>query len=306
MAIPDFQSIMLPLLELSGDGEIRHVGAAVDKLALGFSLTDAEMNELLPSGKKPRFRDRVSWAAHYLKKAGLLESPKRAHYRITDRGRSVLADSPPKIDVKFLDQFDEFVDSRTQRRKDPSRIDRSGVQPVIPPTNTPDEALQDAYQTLRSSLVAEVLDAVRKSPPTFFEKLVVDVLVRMGYGGSHQEAGQAIGKSGDEGIDGIIKEDRLGLDIIYIQAKRWESVVGRPEVQKFAGALQGQRARKGVFITTSTFSREATQYAAKIETKIILIGGEQLAELMFDHGVGVSTDATYAVKRIDADYFSDE
>ena len=227
MAIPDFQSIMLPLLELSGDGEIRHVSAAVDTLALGFALTDAEMNELLPSGKKPRFRDRVSWAAHYLKKAGLLESPKRAHYRITASGRGVLADSPPKIDVKFLEQFDEFVDSRTQRRKDPSRIDRSGAQPVVPPTSTPEEALQDAYQTLRSSLVAEVLDAVRKSPPTFFENLVVDVLVRMGYGGSRQEAGQAIGRSGDEGIDGIIKEDRLGLDIIYIQAKRWESVVGR-------------------------------------------------------------------------------
>ena len=210
------------------------------------------------------------------------------------------------IDNKFLEQFDEFVDFRTSRREDSSPIDGTDEQPVVPPTNTPEEALQEAYQTLRSSLAAEILDTVKKSPPGFFEKLVVELLVRMGYGGSLQEAGEVIGKSGDEGIDGIIKEDRLGLDIIYIQAKRWEGVVGRPDVQKFAGALQGQRARKGVFITTSTFSKEATQYAANIETKVILIGGDRLAEFMIDHGVGVTTDATYEVKRIDADYFSDE
>jgi restriction system protein len=306
VAIPDFQYIMLPLLELARDGESHQVSEAVDTLARRFSLTHDEMNELLPSGKQPRFRNRVNWAATHLKKARLLESPRRGHVRITDRGRSVLANSPGMIDNKFLEQFDEFVDFRTSRREDSSPIDGSDKQPVIPATNTPEEALQEAYQTLRSSLVAEILDAVKKSPPGFFEKLVVDLLVRMGYGGSHQEAGQAIGKSGDEGIDGIIKEDRLGLDIIYIQAKRWESAVGRPEVQKFAGALQGQRARKGVFITTSTFSKEATQYAANIETKVILIGGDRLAEFMIDHGVGVTTDATYEVKRIDADYFSDE
>ena len=170
----------------------------------------------------------------------------------------------------------------------------------------PEDALQSAYQTLRNSLAADLLDQVRRSSAAFFERLVVDVLVRMGYGGSRKEAGEAIGRAGDEGIDGIIKEDRLGLDIIYIQAKRWESTVGRPEVQRFAGALQGKRARKGVFITTSSFSREAIDYAASIDTKVILLSGAQLAELMIDHGVGVATDATYELKRLDADYFPEE
>ena len=264
------------------------------------------MDELLPSGKQPRFGNRVNWAATHLRKAGLLESPRRAHFRITDRGRSVLADSPPMIDIKFLNRYPEFVDFRTSRPEESSTTGGSDVKPVVAPASTPEETLQDAYQTLRSSLAAEILDAVKSSPPGFFEKLVVELLVGMGYGGSLQEAGEVIGKSGDEGIDGIIKEDRLGLDIIYIQAKRWESVVSRPEVQKFAGALQGQRARKGVFITTSTFSKEATQYAANIETKVILIDGDRLAEFMIDHGVGVTTEDTYELKRIDADYFSDE
>ena len=303
MAIPGFQSLMLPLLKLASDGKTHQVSEAVDELARQFSLTHDEMNELLPSGKQPRLRNRVNWAATYLKKGGLLESPRRARIRITDRGRSVLAKPPAMIDIKFLEQFDEFVDFRKSTRDDPLRPDGNEGKPA---PNTPEEALLDAYQMLRASLATDVLDAVKKAPPEFFERLVVDLLVQMGYGGSHQEAGQAIGKSGDEGIDGIIKEDRLGLDIIYIQAKRWESVVGRPEVQRFAGALQGQRARKGVFITTSSFSREATQYAATIETKVILIGGDRLAEFMIDHGVGVTTDATYEVKRIDADYFSDE
>ena len=172
--------------------------------------------------------------------------------------------------------------------------------------DTPEESLQDAYLVLRKNLADDLLETVKKSPPEFFERLVVDLLVRMGYGGSRQEAGEAIGRSGDEGIDGIIKEDRLGLDIIYIQAKRWEGSIGRPEVQKFAGALQGQHARKGVFITTSKFSGEATEYAANIGTRVILIGGAQLAELMIDHGVGVTTEATYELKRIDSDYFPDE
>ena len=174
------------------------------------------------------------------------------------------------------------------------------------PADTPEEILQDAYGTLRKNLADDLLETVKKSSPEFFEHLVVDLLVRMGYGGSQQEAGEAIGRSGDEGIDGIINEDRLGLDIIYLQAKRWESVVGRPEVQKFAGALQGQRARKGVFITTSTFSREATEFTANIETKIILIDGSQLAELMIDHGVGVATEDTFELKRIDLGYFSED
>ena len=244
----------------------------------------------------------MTWARTYLKKAGLLEDPKRGEFRITERGRQVLAGGHGSIGVRFLEQFEEFKKFKTARR-----IPRPEAAAKLDlPEETPEEALQAAYQTLRNSVASDLLDQVRRSSPAFFERLVVDVLVAMGYGGSRTEAGQAIGHAGDEGIDGIIKEDRLGLDIIYIQAKRWENTVGRPEVQRFAGALQGKRARKGVFITTSSFSREARDYADNIDTKVILITGTRLAELMIDYGVGVTTDATYEVNRIDADYFDDE
>ena len=297
MAIPDYQSIMRPLLELAGDTETHRVHDAVDRLAQRFGLTEEERRELTPSGRVSRFHNNLTWARTYMKKAGLLEDPKRGEFRITERGKQALADGNRAIDAKFLAQFEEFRAFKTTRRP-PSGGDF--------PLETPEEALQTAYQTLRKSLAVDLLDQVKRSSPAFFERLVVDVLVSMGYGGSREEAGEAIGKAGDEGIDGIIKEDRLGLDIIYIQAKRWENTVGRPEVQRFAGALQGKRARKGVFITTSAFSREAIDYAANIDTKVILIAGTQLADLMIDHGVGVTTDATYELKRIDADYFPDE
>ena len=306
MAIPGYQSIMLPLLELAGDGETRQFRKAVDILAQHFALTDDEAREPLPSGRQTRFHNRVSWARSYLTKAGLLESPKTGFFRITDRGRNILAGKPSEINNEFLEQFEEFKRFfRQPRRTQAPPIDATELGDRIS-ADTPEESLQDAYLALRKNLADDLLETVKKSPPEFFERLVVDLLVHMGYGGSRQEAGEAIGQSGDEGIDGIIKEDRLGLDIIYIQAKRWEGVIGRPEVQKFAGALQGQRARKGVFITTSMFSREATEFAAKIDTKVILIGGAQLAELMIDHGVGVTTEATYELTRIDSDYFPDE
>ncbi len=305
MPIPDFQSLMLPLLELAADGETRHRRQTYDILAQRFNLTEDEKREILPSGRQPRFVNRINWARSYLTNAGLLESPKRGYFRITERGREVLAGKPSAINIKFLEQFEEFKSFQQRRRQPSLQVGET------PPTNgdqedTPEETLQDAYLVLRKNLAGELLTAVLESPPSFFEQLVVDLLLRMGYGGSRQEAGEAIGRSGDEGIDGIIKEDRLGLDIIYVQAKRWESVVGRPDVQKFAGALQGQRARKGVFITTSTYSREAMAFAANIETKIILIDGDKLAELMIDHGVGVTTEETYEVKRIDSDYFPDD
>ena len=305
MPIPDFQTVMLPLLELAGDGETRHRRQAYDPLAQRFSLTEDEKREVLPSGRSLRFHNRVQWARSYLTNAGLLESPRRGYFRITERGRDVLTEKPSAINIKFLEQFEEFKSFRDRRRKTSSQVgaiekDDSSQE------ETPEEILQEAYLVLRKNLAGELLEAVMESSPSFFEQLVVDLLIRMGYGGSRQEAGEAIGRSGDEGIDGIIKEDRLGLDIIYVQAKRWENVVGRPDVQKFAGALQGQRARKGVFITTSTFSREAMAFAANIETKIILIGGDKLAELMIDHGVGVTTEETYEVKRIDSDYFPDD
>ena len=234
-----------------------------------------------------------------MKKAGLLEDPKLGQFRITERGREVLADKPVTINKKFLQRFDEF---NKFIGKQPSEPDPVQSEPEL----TPEQALHALYQTLRTSLAADLLEQVKQASPAFFERLGVDVLVGMGYGGSRREAGEAIGGAGDEGIDGIIKEDRLGLDVIYIQAKRWESTVSRPEVQKFAGALQGKKARKGVFITTSSFSSEAVAYAASIDIKVILIAGTQLAELMIDHDVGVTTEATYQLKHIELDYFSEE
>lgn len=303
--IPDYQSIMLPLLRLAGDGETHRMRDAIDKLANEFGLSEEERRELLPSGKQPTFDNRVGWARTYMAKAGLLESPKRGHFRLTERGREVLSKNPPAINLTFLEQFEDFVKFRELRHDKPLANQFDGTD-SRKADETPEETLETAYQTLRAGLSSEILETVKKCSPAFFEKLVVDLLVRMGYGGSRREAGEAIGRSGDEGIDGIIKEDRLGLDIIYLQAKRWEGSVGRPELQKFAGALQGQRARKGIFITTSAFSREALNYTRNIDTKIILIDGPKLAELMIDHGVGVTTEATYELKRIDSDYFSEE
>jgi Restriction endonuclease len=243
--------------------------------------------------------------AEYMTKAGLLSSPKRGLFQITERGQQVLGENPPVINVAFLEKFDEFVEFRNLRRDKPPTEEVTRAV-LSSDESTPEEALEGAYQSLRSDLSSEILDTVKGCSPAFFEQLVVDLIVKMGYGGSRKEAGQAIGQSGDEGIDGIIKEDRLGLDIIYIQAKRWEAVVGRPEIQKFAGALQGQRARKGIFITTSSFSREAIDYVRNIDTKIILIEGAALSEYMIENNVGVTVEATYELKRIDSDYFSDD
>ncbi|NIR48673.1 restriction endonuclease [candidate division KSB1 bacterium] len=301
MAIPDYQTIMLPLLRFAGDGRIHTFREAVYALAEEFSLSEAERTELLPSGQQPIFDNRVGWASTYLKKAGLLDAPQRGSIQITERGKEILSKNPQRIDVQFLDQFDEFVEFRKLRR-DKEQDDRNKQLRL----ETPEELLETAHQSLRDDLSANILSTIKNCSPEFFERLVVDMLVSMGYGGSRKEAGQAIGKTGDGGIDGIIKEDKLGLDIIYIQAKRWEANVGRPEIQKFAGALQGQRARKGIFITTSTFSKDALQYASNIENKIILIDGHRLAELMIDHNVGVTPITKYEVKRLDTDYFTED
>ena len=296
MAIPGIPSIMLPLLQLAADNDTLRFRDAVDLLADRLRLTETERREVMPNGAQ-RLYYRVSFARGRLKKLRLLEDPARGQFRVTELGRRFLRSNPSRVDLRSVREFEGADDGSD---------DGTGPPPDDVPTVTPEEALQDAYETLRQSLAADLLEQVKQASPAFFESLVVDVLVRMGYGGSRRDAGEAIGQAGDEGIDGIIKEDRLGLDIIYIQAKRWESTVGRPEVQRFAGALQGRRARKGVFITTSTFSREALDYAGRIDTKVILIAGQRLAELMIDHGVGVRTDATYELKRIDADYFPDE
>ncbi len=302
MAVPEFQSIMLPLLKLLKDGQERTVGGAIDPLAETLKLSEEDKKEILPSGKQKRFNNRVAWAKAYLGMAGLVETPTRGKYKITQRGLDVLKQNPERIDRKFLEKFSEFQEFQKRTKRKTSSNEEIGKVD----SENPEETLGNAYQELRDNLARDLLDKVKQSPPDFFERLVVDLLVKMGYGGSIQDAGRAIGRSGDEGIDGVIKEDRLGLDVIYIQAKRWEATVGRPEIQKFAGALQGQSAKKGIFITTSNFSREARGFVDKIEVKIVLIDGEQLAEFMIDHNVGVSPFVSYDVKKIDWDYFEEE
>lgn len=295
MAIPDYQTVMLPLLKYVGDGEEHSLRDTIEALAERFQLSPEERKELLPSGQQATFDNRVGWARTYMKKAGLVETTRRGHFRITERGKEALREDPATINVVFLERYPEFIEFRQARRERNDKIHEA----ILAQEQTPEESLEAAYQKLRDGLATELLQTVMQCSPTFFERLVIDLLVKMGYGGSRKEAGQAVGRTSDGGIDGIIKEDRLGLDIIYIQAKRWESTVGRPEIQKFAGALQGQRARKGIFITSSNFTKEATEYVSMIDSKIILIGGTQLANLMIDHGVGVSPMAVYEVKRID-------
>ncbi|MCP9465295.1 MAG: restriction endonuclease [Nitrospira sp.] len=302
MAIPDYQSIMLPLLQFAADEQEHSLREAIESLAAEFGLTEEEKKELLPSGQQPTFENRVAWARTYLVKAALLEAPRRGVFRITPRGREVLSQRPTAITVKFLEQFPEFLDFRTKRHESKEETQLSENRSL----QTPGELLESAYQKLREDLAAELLKTVKECSPAFFERLVIDVLVKMGYGGSRKEAGKAIGRSGDEGIDGIINEDRLGLDVIYIQAKRWKDPIGRPEIQKFVGALQGHRANKGIFITTSSFTREAQDYVAKINSKIVLIDGEQLCQLMIDHNVGVTPVVSYETKKIDGDYFLEE
>lgn len=301
MAIPDYQAVMLPLLRLAADGADHPFREAVEKLADEFRLTDAERSELLPSGTAHVFASRVGWARTYLKQAGILDSPKRGVFRITPQGAALLATKPTKIDNNVLSHYDAFRAFRSRGKEPESEARPNSIAQA--PVQTPEDAMAAAYDRVRTELESELLEQLKATSPAFFERVVVDLLVAMGYGGSRQDAGRAIGRSGDGGIDGIINEDRLGLDVIYVQAKRWENTVGRPEVQKFAGALQGQRANKGIFITTSNYSRDAVEYANRISTKIIVIDGETLARLMVDHNVGVTRTGVYELKRIDTDYF---
>jgi len=297
MSIPDFQSVMLPLLKLCSDGRERTNREALDALATEFSLTDQERTQMLPSGQQRVFDNRVGWARAHMKMALLLENSQRGVFHITERGKDVLSQKPDAINQHLLKQFPEYQ-AATVRTKSAEPIADDSLQ-------TPEEEIEVAYEALRQALSGELLTQLKASSPAFFEKVVVDVLVKMGYGGSLKDAGKAIGRSGDEGIDGIINEDRLGLDSIYIQAKKWEGTVSRPEIQKFAGALQGKRAKKGVFITTSDFSAGAQEFVSNIDSKIILIDGNHFASLMIDYGVGVATEAVYELKRIDSDFFTE-
>ncbi|MEE3717520.1 restriction endonuclease [Tumidithrix elongata RA019] len=294
---------MLPFMQFSSDRKEHSFREVTDYLIDEFKLSDEEKRELLPSGKQRIINNRVGWTSTHLKKAGLLESSKRSIIKITARGLEVLKSSPTRIDQKFLRQFKEYLEFVGVSNGTEKVVDVVEEQVT---QDTPDEMLDFAYQKIRQALAQELLDKVKSCTPSFFEILVVELLVKMGYGGSIQDAGKAIGKSGDEGIDGIIKEDKLGLDVIYIQAKRWGGSVGRPEIQKFVGALAGQGANKGIFITTSTFTKDAKEYAPKNAAKIVLIDGEQLAQYMIDYNLAVSTVSTYEIKKIDSDYFADE
>ena len=303
MAIPNYQTIMLPLLKFAGDKKEYSTREVIEYISDLFKLSEQERKEVLPSGRSYIIDNRVGWARTYLKKAGLLEDTRRSHFRITDKGSEILAKPPTEINVKFLQQFPEFNEFR-KKKDDGEEKQEQIIQEET--SQTPQELLEYGYHKIKRDLAQELLESVRKASPRFFEQLVVELLLKMGYGGSLKDAGKAIGQSGDGGIDGIIKEDKLGLDVIYIQAKRWENVVGSKEIRNFVGSLVGQKANKGVFITTSGFTKDALEYVKTITHKVILIDGETLAQLMIENNVGVSAIINYEIKKIDSDYFVEE
>ncbi len=304
MTIPDYQSLMLPILEFSSDGQEHSLREVREAMAVQFELNSGEIKQLLPSGRQPVFSNRVAWAKTYLQQAGLLSSTRRGFFIITDQGKETVLSGPAEISSKYLERFESFLEFRKRSGKAKDQKPISDLANEDP--STPEEQLENAFQRLRDELETDLLDRVLSSSPAFFERLVLDLLLRMGYGGSRRDAALALGRSGDQGIDGVINEDRLGLDVIYIQAKRWEGTVGRPEIQKFVGSLHGQHARKGVFVTTGRFSKEAREYVTHIDPKVVLIDGERLAGLMIDFDLGVSTVESFALKKTDTDYFDDE
>ena len=306
MAIPDFQSVMRPLLQAVSDGKQHSLANVMEAVSKHFQLTDEDLALRLPSGKQTYIKNRIGWARTYLTKAGLLSMPKRATIQITPQGLAALQERPDRVDVRYLRQFPEFVAFHAVRPADQPENAHILSTESIANDITPDEQISIAYRTLNDALSDELLQTILVSSPTFFEQLVVDLMIAMGYGGSRAEAGKATKATGDDGIDGIIKEDKLGLDFIYLQAKRWKNTVHRPEIDKFIGALTRQRARKGVFITTSEFSPGAREAAAGLDMKIVLIDGRELASLMIDNGLGVTTKETYAIRHIDTDYFNED
>ena len=310
MAIPDYQTLMLPLLRRLSDGRTRVIKEVTAELADEFQLTADERIALLPSGGSQTFFNRVSWAKTYLKKAGLVSQLKRGAVEITPAGRAVLENPPARIDINYLGQFPEFVEFQAVGKDRTSQSSENPAQQQLQaalPELTPDEVIEGAYGRHWDALAEEVIERVKNCSPSYFERLVVQLLIKMGYGGSRQEAGEALGRSGDGGIDGIINEDRLGLDAIYLQAKRWEGSVGEGPIRDFKGALDAKGAQKGVFITTSTFTPAATLAARTSRSyKIVLIDGARLAELMIEHDLGVSIAASYHLKRIDSDFFTDD
>lgn len=297
---------MLPFLGFIKDGKEHHISELFAFISEHFQLSEDDLKELLPSGRETRFRNRVYWARVHLGQAKLLNATGRGRFQITARGHELLKKKPEKIDNKLLSQYPEFLEFRGKSNANDAADPTAELQTETL-TLSPEEQLETSYQVLREQLAQSILEQVKQASPSFFERLVVDVLIAMGYGGSRTDAGQAIGQSGDGGIDGIIKEDRLGLDIVYLQAKRWEAPVGSPEVRNFTGSLEGHGAQKGVLITTSRFTKDAKDFAQRLQQKkIVLIDGEELAGLMIDYGVGVSNVATYVVKKLDPDYFDSD
>jgi len=300
MAIPQFKYFILPFLQHLSDNREHTMKEVEDSLATKFNLSEDQLAQTTPSERMTIFSNRVGWAKTYLKKAGLIDAPKRALFKITQEGQKVLAQNLEIIDPKYLEKFSSFREFQYGNGED--------IEPekAVASENTPEETMEAGYQSIVKELQNELLINLKSQSPNFFERVVIDLLLKMGYGGSRKDAGQAIGRSGDEGIDGIINEDKLGLDVIYIQAKRWEDNVGRPEIMKFVGALGGKHAKKGIFITTSKFTADALNYVKTLDVKVILIDGDQLAKLMTDYNVGVQVIASYEIKKIDFDYFPEE
>ena len=299
MPIPDYQSLMLPVLRFAGDRQEHSLAEFRQRIAAEFNLSEQELAERLASDSQTVFANRIGWAVQYLKAAVTLKSVKRGVYQISDRGLALLKGKPSEITVKTLRQFPEFMEFH-EKASAPSA---ATTAPASETKATPEESLEQSYQTLREALAIELLETIKNGTPAAFEKIVVDLLVAMGYGGSVEDAGKVVGKSGDGGIDGIIKQDKLGLDFLYVQAKRWKDVVGSPEVMKFSGSLTKKHANRGVFITTSFFSKDALEYIEEMPQRIILIDGRRLASLMIEHNVGVAPAKTYTLKRLDQDYF---
>lgn len=303
MATPGYQEYMFPILKLLSDGNIHYKKDIFANMAINFKLTQQQMEETLPSQAEPTYINRIGWAITYLKKAGLLESPSRAHFSITKEGMKIVKDNVTNLNSKYLRKYPSFLEfqnlsnSKTEHNNVPEDNDKE--------TETPVEKMIAYYEIIKKNICDELLNKIIEQSPTFFEQLVVDLIVAMGYGGSVSEAGKATKRTNDEGIDGLVKEDKLGLDTIYIQAKRWkkDNFVGRPDIQKFVGALAGQGARKGIFITTSSFTKDAIEYKPRNETSIILIDGKKLVELMYEYNVGVTFEKKFEIKRVDSDYF---
>jgi restriction system protein len=303
MAVPDFQSMMLPLLEALADGAEHSNAAVYDTVARQMNVAAEDLQLMHSGGEQTVFYNRVAWGKTYLNKGGLLKSPRRGTIQITESGQRVLKTRPPKIDIRFLKQ----IGGGDWLKPSPSKEVVQDEEPISETgAATPEDLIEAGYQSLREELILEIIEQVKRCSPQFFERLVVKLLVAMGYGGSLEDAAQVLGRGGDGGIDGTIKEDKLGLDVICIQAKRWEGTVGRPVVQAFAGSMEGFRARKGVLITTSNFSKDATDYVTRIERKIVLVDGQRMAELMIGHNVGVTVMQTYEIKRVDSDFFVED